>query len=118
MMKLTMRRTRATRLLLGLLAVATAAGCQTINEKRMIDYKTTRTLPPLDIPPDLSIPPQADVPATAPPAESATVSKFTAAKNAGAGAPAAAGVLPEFPDIRLARDGQVRWLGGEARPGG
>lgn len=115
-MKLIMRRTLAARLLLSLLAAATAAGCQTINEKRMIDYKTTRTLPPLDIPPDLSIPPQADVPATAAPAETATFSKLTAAKNAGAGAPAAAGVLPEFPDVRLARDGQVRWLVVKAAP--
>ena len=117
-MKWTMNKTLtlAARLLLVLSAAAAAAGCQTINEKRMIDYKTTRTLPPLDIPPDLSIPPQADVPATAPPAETATFSKFTAAKNAGAGAPAAAGVLPEFPDVRLARDGQVRWLVVKAAP--
>ncbi len=47
---------RFARLLLCLLAAVSVGACQTIADKRKIDYKATRTLPPLDIPPDLAAP--------------------------------------------------------------
>src|SRR3990167_7149591 len=43
-------------LFLCLLAAVAVGACQTVAEKRKIDYKSTRTLPPLDIPPDLAAP--------------------------------------------------------------
>jgi outer membrane protein assembly factor BamC len=94
-------------ILLCLLAAVAVGACQTIADKRKIDYKSTRTLPPLDVPPDLSVPEGAKTPTEATPG-SATASGLQAEK----GAPTIAGasVLPEFSDIRMRRDGQMRWL--------
>ncbi len=101
---------RFARLLLCLLAAVAVGGCQTISEKRKIDYKSTRTLPPLDIPPDLAAPegirgPGPGVGATGP----ATYSSFVsgeAQKKSQAGND----VLPEYDGIRIERDGRARWL--------
>ena len=98
---------RFARLLLCLLAVVSVAACQTIEEKRKIDYKSTRTLPPLDIPPDLAAPEGATSPAGAPGA--ATYSGFVsgeAQKKAVTGED----VLPAYNGIRIERAGQMRWL--------
>lgn len=103
---------RLTRLLVwGLAAVATA-GCtlfDTVNEKRKIDYQTSRRLPPLEIPPDLTgLPASKDAPIVAPGTRaSATYSDYASDKKT---AEHAAGVLPESTGMRLEREGSTRWL--------
>jgi outer membrane protein assembly factor BamC len=81
------------------------AGCTTLSEGRKIDYKSTRTLPPLEVPPDLS-----GLPAE----KGTTASTATFSEHAGTQkklpAPGESAVLPEFADMRIAREGQVRWL--------
>lgn len=100
--------TRFARLLLCLLAALSVAACQTIADKRKIDYKSTRTLPPLDIPPDLAAPEGAgDTKEGAPGA--ATYSEFVsgeAQKKTSTGGE----VLPAYDGIKLERTGQMRWL--------
>ncbi|MDP2706764.1 MAG: outer membrane protein assembly factor BamC, partial [Burkholderiales bacterium] len=92
--------------LLCLLTALAVGGCQTITEKRKIDYKTTRSLPPLDIPPDLAAPEGIQVPgATGPATYSSFVSSEGQKKT-----PVGGEVLPEYSGIRIERDGQTRWL--------
>ena len=100
---------RIATVLLCLLAAVVVGACQTIAEKRKIDYKATRTLPPLDIPPDLTAP--AGMKGTADEAQGTTYSGFVSEKSAQSTAPAAASeVLPKFGDMHIERDGQIRWL--------
>lgn len=96
-------------LFLCLLAVVAVGACQTIAEKRKIDYKATRTLPPLDIPPDLSTP-EGVKGATEPVPGTATYSGFVSEKGAQTKAPVSGEVLPNFDGIQMERDGQIRWL--------
>ena len=95
-------------ILLCLLAALAVSSCQTIAEKRKIDYKSTRTLPPLDVPPDLSAPEGGKTATEATPGP-ATYSGLATEK--GAAAKTSGGdVLPDIDGIRLQRDGQIRWL--------
>lgn len=99
---------RIARLLLCLLAAASVGACQTIAEKRKIDYKSTRALPPLDIPPDLAAPEGVKGPepgATGPAIYSEFVSGEAQKKT-----PASGEVLPAYEGLKLERAGQVRWL--------
>ena len=81
-------------------------GCKSIDEKRKIDYGNTKTMPPLEVPPDLTALPKSEHPA-----ESATYSEMTAnAANPSTIERKSGGVLPEFSGISIARDGQTRWL--------
>jgi outer membrane protein assembly factor BamC len=100
---------RLSTLLLCLLVGLSVGACQSISEKRKIDYKSTRMLPPLDVPPGLSLPEGNQGPAEATPGE-ATYSGLAADKNAPAKAAVSSDVLPEADGIRMARDGQMRWL--------
>lgn len=94
-----------------LLACVALVACETINEKRTIDYKSaSRSLPPLEVPPDLMSLPEVAAPAGAP--ARTTFSEFSSEKKTqapvvNAGAPA---VLPPVREARIERDGQVRWL--------
>lgn len=94
----------------GMLALAVGA-CETIGEKRKIDYRQTQSLPPLEVPPDLAALPDARGPVTTP--GTATYSDFTTDRRA---APATSGVLPQFDNVRLEREGQVRYLVVKAPP--
>ena len=94
-------------ILLCLLTALAVSSCQTIAEKRKIDYKSTRTLPPLDVPPDLSVPEGGKAATEAAPGP-ATYSGL--ATGAAAKASAGGDVLPDIDGIRLQRDGQMRWL--------
>ncbi len=102
-----------------ILAIGIAIGaCQTIEDQRRIDYGHTRTLPPLEVPPDLASLPETAAP---PPAGGgATYSALATARPAqqgtGPGAAAAGAVLPQFPGLKLARDGRLRYLVIEAPP--
>lgn len=108
--------------LLVVLAVILAA-CSTVSERRL-EYKKATSLPTLEMPPDLlSVEAQDElVAATAPMGEAATLSEYTRAQG---GAPAAArpaepGVVvgPQLKDeVRIARDGAVRWLVLPGEPG-
>lgn len=96
------------KLLLCLLAAVAVGACQTIADKRKIDYKSTRTLPPLDIPPDLAAPEGAKgseqggtVPATLSGFVSGEAQKMTSAGGE---------VLPAYDGIKIERAGQMRWL--------
>ncbi len=96
------------RLLLCLLAAVSVGACQTIAEKRKIDYKSTRTLPPLDIPPDLATSEGAKEPGQGTPG-AATYSGFVSGE-AQKKTPAGSEVLPTYDGVKLERAGQVRWL--------
>lgn len=98
---------RFAKVFLCLLAAVAVGACQTIAEKRKIDYKATRTLPPLDIPPDLTAP--AGMKGAADEAQGTTYSGFVTGKDQST-APAGSEVLPKFSDMHIERDGQIRWL--------
>lgn len=102
------------KILLAIIAAFAIAGCQTIEQKRKIDYRNTRTLPPLEIPPDLSTLPDREHPGQNSGTSTATYSDLTKDQNA---APVSGdAVLPQYPGVRLARDGQARWLVVAAEP--
>jgi outer membrane protein assembly factor BamC len=96
-------------ILLCLLTALAVSACQTIAEKRKIDYKSTRTLPPLDIPPDLSVPEGGKAATEATPG-AATYSGFVTEKGTSTKASVGGDVLPDIDGIRMQRDGQIRWL--------
>ena len=96
-------------ILLCLLAALAVSACQTIAEKRKIDYKSTRTLPSLDIPPDLSLPEGSKAATEAAPGTS-TYSGLATETGTSSKASTGGDVLPDIDGIRLQRDGQIRWL--------
>lgn len=91
-----------------------AAGCGSVSNARKIDYRSTRVLPPLEVPPDLSTPSEPDGAAVPGGAGSATYSGYAGTQQARA--PGARQVLPEYPNVRLARAGQTRYVVVEAEP--
>lgn len=100
-----------------LLAAMALSACQAISEKRKIDYKNTRTLPPLDIPPDLSSPPGAGESPVGPASPgAATYSGYLSEKNSQPKSTVGSEVVPSYDGIRLGRDGQIRWLVVKATP--
>jgi len=100
---------RFAKVTLCLLAAVSVSACQTISERRKIDYKSTRTLPPLDIPPDLVTPEGIKGSAATPASTVATYSEFVSGEHQKK-VTNSQGVLPEFGGIRIERDGQIRWL--------
>lgn len=104
------------KVLLVCLAAVSIAGCQTIEQKRKIDYRNTRTLPPLEIPPDLSSLPDREHPAAQGGTATATYSGMSRDDKTAPAAGTGQTVLPQFSGIRLARDGQARWLVVSAEP--
>ncbi|MFP5349232.1 MAG: outer membrane protein assembly factor BamC [Gammaproteobacteria bacterium] len=101
---------------LTVLVAGAIAGCQTIEQKRRIDYRNTRTLPPLEIPPDLSTLPDREHPAQNSGTASATYSDLTKDQKSAPAPGAGQAVLPQYDGIRIARDGQTRWLVVKAEP--
>ncbi len=95
-------------LLLCLLAAVAVGACQSIAEKRKIDYKSTRTLPPLDIPPDLATPEGIKGPEQGA-SGAATYSGFVSGE-AQKKTPTGGEVLPVYEGLKLEHAGQVRWL--------
>jgi outer membrane protein assembly factor BamC len=84
-----------------------------LEEKGRIDYKSAASVPrrTLEVPPDL-VTPRADERFGVPGARSAdrTLSSFERDRTQAAARPAASGVLPAAPGVRLERSGQQRWL--------
>ena len=85
------------------LAVMAITGCKSVDEKRKIDYGNTKTLPPLEVPPDLTAIPKREHPAAS------TAYSALAAKPSTGGRQSVT-VLPEYSGMVIARDGQQRWL--------
>ena len=91
--------------------VFSLVACDTISEKRRVDYKSSgvgaRT-EPLTIPPELGSIEQSDRYGI--PGESeATFSKYSKEKELG-GSGKTTNLLPEVPDIKIGREGTYRWL--------
>ena len=88
-----------------------AAGCSKTISGKKIDYESTRTLAPLEIPPDLSsLPPDTTSSTSAGSKQGATYSKFEREQKRQAGGPQNAKLLPEYEKIKLVRAGAQRWL--------
>ena len=88
-------------------------GCSSLTDwmegKDRTPYRTSSTLPPLEVPPDLTSPSRDNrylVPDNAP--GSATLSGYQAERREAK--PGAGGVLPTFDRMRVERDGTQRWL--------
>ncbi len=91
-------------------AAALASGC-TFDLDRKVDYKSAGKLPPLEVPPDLTRPGRDEryaVPDVNP-SSSATYSQYNAERQ-GQRASAGSEVLPTSDVVRLARDGNTRYL--------
>ena len=117
------QRAGAVALSLTLLAGCTGTLDQTIDSvlpKREATYKSSRSLPPLEVPPDLSSATLNDslqVPEAT--AGSATLSDYNNPDNATrqVAAVGRSGVLPTLSNARVERSGDKRWLVIEASPG-
>lgn len=98
-----------------LIACIALSACETINEKRNVDYKNTRTLPPLEVPPDLSAIPDTG-PGAGTPSSTATYSEFVSDKRPTPASATPTTVLPQASEMRIERDSQTRWLVVQATP--
>jgi outer membrane protein assembly factor BamC len=98
-----------------LMSLVLLAGCSEVNQflgnEESVNYKSavTQRGEPLSIPPDLT---QAasDPRSRAPASGSTTYSQFQQQGQAQANAPKASNVLPNRQDMRVERDGDLRWL--------
>ncbi len=96
---------------LGAVVALLAGGCSSWSNARKIDYRNTPTRPPLEVPPDLTALPEPSLPAPRP---SATTNADAAASpRASAPNPT---VLPAYPNVRLVREGQARYVVVQAEP--
>nr|VFK14677.1 MAG: Beta-barrel assembly machine subunit BamC [Candidatus Kentron sp. LFY] len=94
--------------------------CSSIKDKfdeklsnKKADYRTSRDLPSLEVPPDL-VPPSGANAIEIPHTGTTTYSEY--ADKTGGRKQSNSAVLPQFPDIRVMRDRDVRWLLIEAKP--
>lgn len=105
--------------LIGLVLALTACGwTDDVVKDRGIEYKSSTSLPPLEIPPDLSrasVEERLAVPDAAPPGGSATYSEYASERTA-VQRVTQAGVLPGVEGFRVMRDGDQRWLVAEGDP--
>lgn len=96
-----------------LMALMLLSGCNDINQlmgnDESIDYKSTRRGEPLSIPPDLTQA-NADPRYKAPASGTATFSQYQAQGQQAATAPQNTNVLPQRDDMKVERDGNLRWL--------
>ena len=105
------------KVVIGIAVAFAVVGCQSIEQKRKIDYRNTRALPPLEIPPDLSGLPDREHPAgQASGTTTATYSDLSKDQKTVPATGAGQAVLPQYPGVRLAREGQARWLVVNAEP--
>lgn len=88
--------------------------CSSMNDwlegKDKTDYKSSKTLPPLEVPPDLATPSR-DSRFTVPDGEgttSATLSGYQAGRRQAK--PSSGGLLPVLDGMHIERDGSQRWL--------
>ncbi len=105
-------------LVLGLVA-ALLAGCGTFGtEGKLIDYRSARRAPSLEVPPDLTTPAYDDqykaITASGQTADQVARAGGTATPGAGQTAPSGTAVLPTVGGTKIVRDGTERWLVVEA----
>lgn len=96
-----------------LMAALALGGCASSKQSK-IDYKSAKSLPPLEIPPDLAVPDssnQFDVVGK----DGTTFSDYTRARAEAKGS-GEAKVLPTVEGIRVERDGDYRWLVVDLKP--
>jgi outer membrane protein assembly factor BamC len=100
------------RIALALAALFLAGACSTdgTTSAGKVDYKTAKTLPPLDIPPDLSTPSRDGGYALPEGARSATTLSGYQAGRTMQATPGTGSVLPAAEGMRVERDGRHRWL--------
>ncbi|WP_085970220.1 outer membrane protein assembly factor BamC [Bordetella petrii] len=103
-----------------LMALALLAGCSDVNELlgngESVDYKSTRRGEPLSIPPDLTQA-SSDPRYRAPASGSTTYSQYQQqGQQQVASATQTTNVLPQREDMRVERDGDLRWLVVERPP--
>ncbi|HED12542.1 MAG TPA: outer membrane protein assembly factor BamC [Gammaproteobacteria bacterium] len=89
------------------LSVVLLSACGTLSNTPKIDYRSSRTLPPLEVPPDLSAPETGPLLAT---------SAINSAGKAAATTHLPATVIPDFPDVAVRTDGTEYWLEVKATP--
>ncbi len=101
-----------------MLAALLASGCGSLSSSgRKIDYRNTPTLPALEVPPDLAnVPDQNASRSGTPAAGTTTFSGFAGEQKTNAPSACAAPVLPQYPGVKLARDGQTRYVVVDAEP--
>jgi len=98
-----------------LMSLVLLAGCSEVNQflgnEESVNYKSavTQRGEPLSIPPDLTQP-ASDPRYRAPASGSTTYSQFQQQGQAQASSPKASNVLPGRQDMRVERDGDLRWL--------
>ncbi|OGI67720.1 MAG: hypothetical protein A2W18_15270 [Candidatus Muproteobacteria bacterium RBG_16_60_9] len=104
-----------TTIVVTVLIAAIATGCGGVGNSRAIDYRNTRSLPPLDVPPDLAN--------TAAAARSdggqSAAGAATYSGYAGRQETRTAGsetVLPQHASVKLVREGQTRFVVASAEP--
>jgi outer membrane protein assembly factor BamC len=89
-------------------------GCSGVTEwaegKDKVAYKTSSTLPPLEVPPDLTSPSRDNRYQIPEPRSSATLSGYEAERRDTRGQAVATGVLPQFDRMHVERAGGQRWL--------
>ncbi len=100
------------RLVLYAAGVLLLGGCSSVGEwmEGKVEYKTSSTLPPLEVPPDLTSPQRDNRYQIPEPRSSATLSGYEAERRDPRSAPAASGILPAFERMRVERAGGQRWL--------
>ena len=98
-----------------LLTAALSSGCGGVSGSRAIDYRNARTLPPLEVPPDLTTIGVSKRTDDSPSGTgSATYSGYTGRRES---RPAGSElVLPKNPNVKLGRDGQMRFVIVSAEP--
>lgn len=105
--------TRGTKLAAVLMSVVLVAGCSSLKDtltgQNAIDYSSTVRTDPLSVPPDLTQA-AADPRYRAPATGSTTYSQFQAQLKDGTPIATQAQVLPNYPDMEVKRDGDIRWL--------
>ncbi|HEX7044644.1 MAG TPA: hypothetical protein VF203_08515, partial [Burkholderiales bacterium] len=99
-----------------LVAALLIGGCAGVSNARKIDYRNTRSLPSLEVPPDLAPLPEPGLPGAAQdsPSGSATFSGYVGGQRPQPGAGPV--VLPRYPNVRLVREGQTRYVVVQAEP--
>jgi outer membrane protein assembly factor BamC len=100
------------RIALALAALFLVGACSTdgTTAAGKVDYKTAKTLPSLDIPPDLSAPARDGRYALPEGAKSATTLSGYEAGRTMQATPGTSSVLPAAQGMRVERDGRQRWL--------
>jgi outer membrane protein assembly factor BamC len=95
------------------IALSVLSGCASSKQGK-IDYKSAKTLPPLEIPPDLAVPDassQFDVVGK----DGTTYSDYTRARAEASGS-SDVNVLPKVEGMHVERDGDYRWLVVDMQP--